>query len=192
MIHQGLPVLHLADQSEWESWLAEHHADCAALWLAIAKKDSGQVSVTYQQAVETALCHGWIDGQKAALDERHWLQRFTPRSPRSRWSEINRTKAEELIGQGQMQPAGMRQIEAAEADGRWAAAYRGQRTMPVPEDLSQALARRPQALAFFQALDSANRYAILYRLNEAKLPATRARRMQKYLEMLEAGEKIHA
>jgi uncharacterized protein YdeI (YjbR/CyaY-like superfamily) len=186
-----LPIIGFPSQRAWERWLAENHDSKPGLWLKISKKGAGEKSVTYAQALEVALCFGWIDGQKAALDEQYWLQRFTPRSAKSRWSEINRRKAQSLIDEGRMRGAGMVCVEAARADGRWQAAYQGQRTASVPQDLREELERRPRAKEFFQTLDSANRYAILYRLSEAKLPATRERRMQKYLKMLEAQEKIH-
>ena len=190
MVHKGLPVAQFTCQQDWETWL-EQNQDGPGIWLKIAKKGSGESSVTYDQALEAALCFGWVDGQKAALDEHHWLQRFTPRSSRSRWSLINRRKAQELIDRGRMRPTGMCRIEEARADGRWLAAYEGQRTASVPQDLREELDRRPRAKQFFGTLDSANRYAILYRLSEAKLPTTRARRLEKYLKMLEAGETIH-
>ncbi|HEY1458070.1 MAG TPA: YdeI/OmpD-associated family protein [Solirubrobacteraceae bacterium] len=190
MVHKGLPVLEFARLKDWESWLTDNH-NSPGLWLKIAKKGSGITSVTYEQALEGALCFGWIDGQKASLDERHWLQRFTPRSPKSKWSQINRSKAEDLIAQGRMTPAGLEHVQKARQDGRWEAAYEGQSTATVPDDLACELARNPRASEFFKTLDSANRYAILYRIADAKLPATRARRIAKFIAMLEAGEKIH-
>jgi len=147
--------------------------------------------VTYAEAVELALCFGWIDGQRRALDATHFLQRFTPRRPRGRWSKINREKAEALIADERVRPAGMAEIEAARADGRWEAAYEGQRTAKVPDDLQRELDANPAAAAFFAELDSANRYAIVYRLGEAKKPETRERRLRKFVAMLERGEKIH-
>jgi uncharacterized protein YdeI (YjbR/CyaY-like superfamily) len=159
--------------------------------LQLAKKDSGIESVTYAEALEHALCFGWIDGQKRALDERFWLQRFTPRGPRSKWSRINRDKAEELIERGRMRPGGAAQVERARSDGRWERAYEGQRSATVPEDLQRELDRNPAALAFFQTLNSVNRYAIIYRVGEAKRPETRARRIAKFVAMLEAHEQIH-
>jgi uncharacterized protein YdeI (YjbR/CyaY-like superfamily) len=162
------------------------------VWLACVKKDAGVPGVTYAEALDVALCHGWIDGQKRKGDERHFLQRFTRRGPRSRWSKINRTRAEALIADGAMLPAGLAEVERARADGRWEAAYDSHRTATVPPDLEAALAAEPAAAAFFAQLDSANRYAVLYRVQEAKRPETRARRIAKYVAMLAAGEKIHS
>jgi uncharacterized protein YdeI (YjbR/CyaY-like superfamily) len=161
------------------------------VWLKLAKAGTGIASVTYAEALEVALCHGWIDGQKGGFDDEFWLQRFTPRKPRSRWSRINRDKATALIERGEMEPAGLREVDAAKADGRWDAAYEGQRTATVPEDLQRALDANPAAAAFFSTLDGANRYAILYRVQDAKKPETRARRIDKYVAMLAAGEKLH-
>jgi uncharacterized protein YdeI (YjbR/CyaY-like superfamily) len=187
-----LPVLLFASPPDLEAWLEENHTSSAGLWLKIAKKGSGVESVSYAQALELALCFGWIDSQKRGFDERHFLQRFTPRRPRGKWSLINREKAEALITSGAMRPAGLAEVEAAKADGRWEAAYAGQRTAKVPEDLQRELDQSEAAREFFATLDSANRYAILYRLQEAKKPETRERRLRKYIAMLERGEKIHA
>jgi uncharacterized protein YdeI (YjbR/CyaY-like superfamily) len=187
-----LPVIAFASRAEFKTWLADKHETASGLWLKIAKKDSGVESVTYAEAIEVALCHGWIDGQKAAHDDVHWLQRFTPRKPRSRWSKINRDKATALIESGEMQPTGLREVERAKADGRWDAAYEGQRTATVPEDLQHALDADDAARAFFATLDSANRYAILYRVQDAKRPETRARRIKQYVTMLREQRKIHA
>ena len=181
----------LAAKQVLEVWLEESHAASDGVWLKIAKKGSGVESVTYAEALELALCFGWIDSQKRSLDEKHFLQRFTPRRPRGKWSRINRDKAEELIAAGAMRPAGMAEVEAAKADGRWEAAYEGQRNATVPEDLQRELDRNRAAHEFFAALDSANRYAIVYRLNDAKKPETRERRLRKFIAMLERGEKIH-
>ena len=186
-----LPVLLFASRGELEAWLEENHADCEGLWLKIAKKGSGVESVSYAEALERALCFGWIDSQKRGLDETFFLQRFTPRRPRGKWSQINRAKAEELIAAGAMRSAGLSEVEAAKADGRWDAAYAGQRTATVPDDLKHELDRNEAASAFFAKLDSANRYAIIYRLQEAKKPETRQKRLRKFVAMLERGEKIH-
>jgi uncharacterized protein YdeI (YjbR/CyaY-like superfamily) len=188
---QGLPVRPFASQGEWAAWLAEHHTSAQGLWLKLAKKGSGLPSLTYAEAVEAALCYGWIDSQKAGYDETWWLQRFTPRRPRSKWSQINRQKAEELIAQGRMQPAGLREVELARADGRWEAAYTWQASMAVPEDLQRALDENPAAQAFFETLDSANRYAILHRIVTVKKAETRQRNIQKFVAMLAAGEKLY-
>ncbi len=186
-----LPILLFATPTELEAWLERNHAGAVGLWLKIAKKGSGVESVSYAQALELALCFGWIDSQKRGFDERHFLQRFTPRRPRGKWSLINREKAEGLIAAGAMRPAGLAEVEAAKADGRWQAAYAGQRTAEVPGDLQRELDRNEPAREFFAGLDGANRYAILYRLEEAKKPETRERRLRKFIAMLERGEKIH-
>jgi len=187
----NLPILLFASRAELEDWLDEHHAESEGIWLKIAKKGSGIASVSYAEALELALCFGWIDSQKRGLDEKHFLQRFTPRRPRGKWSRINREKAEGLIACGAMRPTGQAEVEAAKADGRWDAAYAGQRTARVPDDLQRELDRNKAARDFFAMLDSANRYAILYRLEDAKKPETRQRRLQKFIAMLEREEKIH-
>jgi uncharacterized protein YdeI (YjbR/CyaY-like superfamily) len=157
--------------------------------MKIAKKGSGVETIDYPGALETALCFGWIDAQKAPFDDSFWLQRFTRRKPRSKWSKINRGKAEELISRGRMRPTGMSEVERARADGRWEAAYDGQRSATVPEDLQAALDGNQRAREFFETLNSVNRYAILYRIQEAKKPETRARRIEKFVTMLEEGRK---
>jgi uncharacterized protein YdeI (YjbR/CyaY-like superfamily) len=186
----GLPRIFLSSSAAWEQWLTDNHAS-DGVWVKIAKKDVDIASVRYPEVLDSALCFGWIDGRRQALDARHFLQRFTPRRPRSRWSQINRRKAEQLIAQGRMRAPGLAEVERAKADGRWAAAYAGQRTSAVPDDLQSELDARPEAKAFFAALSSQNRYAIVYRLNDAKKAETRARRLAKFLAMLEAGEAIH-
>ncbi len=193
MPRDDLPVLGFADSAAWESWLAGQHATSSGVWLKIAKKKPGPAAagVSYPEALAVALCYGWIDGQKARLDDDYWLQRFTPRQPGSRWSKINTGKAVELIEVGRMRPAGLREVERARADGRWDAAYAGQRTMAVPPDLELALAGSDAARAFFATLSGVNRYAILYRIADAKRPQTRARRIEKYVAMLAAHETIH-
>ena len=185
------PRLAFASREAWAEWLAKHHATSSGLWLKLAKKGSGIDSVSYQEALDVALRYGWIDGQKDRLDDRWFLQRFTPRRPRSKWSKINCDKATRLIAQGEMQPAGLQEVEQAKADGRWAAAYDGQRAATVPDDLRRELEKNPAAREFFATLDSANRYAILYRLQEAKKPETRARRLAKFVAMLGERQKIH-
>ena len=186
-----LPIQLFADQGEMERWLEEHHASSEGIWLQIAKKGAREPTVTYEEAVELGLCFGWIDSQVRRFDEDHYIQRFTPRRPRGRWSKINREKAEALIGAGRMRPAGLAEVEAAKADGRWEAAYDGQRTAKVPPDLQRELDANPAAAGFFASLSSANRYAIVYRLDDAKRPETRERRLRKFIAMLERGEKIH-
>lgn len=186
-----LPLAFFATPAELEAWFEDEHESSAGIQLKIAKKGSGVQSVTYAEALEVALCFGWIDSQKRAFDESFFLQRFTPRRPRGRWSRINRENAEGLIAAGRMRPPGLAQVEAAVSDGRWEAAYEGQRTAEVPPDLQRELEARPAARKFFDALDSANRYAIIYRLDEAKKRETRERRLRKFVAMLERGEKIH-
>jgi len=186
-----LPIHLFAGPRELELWLEENHGSCDGTWLKIAKKGAEEPSVTYAEALELALCFGWIDSQKRGLDEQHFLQRFTPRRPRGRWSRINREKAEALIEAERMRPAGLAEVEAAKADGRWEAAYEGQRTAKVPPDLQRELDANPAAAEFFASLDSANRYAIVYRLGEAKKPETRERRLRKFVGMLERGERLH-
>jgi uncharacterized protein YdeI (YjbR/CyaY-like superfamily) len=186
-----LPIHLFADPGALEGWLVESHDSCAGIWLKIAKKGTGKRSVTYAEALELALCFGWIDSQKRGFDEEYFLQRFTPRRPRGRWSQINREKAEALIAEGRMRPTGLAEVEAAKTDGRWEAAYAGQRTAKVPDDLQRELDAHPAASEFFDGLDSANRYAIIYRLNDTKKPETRERRLRKFVAMLERGEKVH-
>ena len=187
----SLPTVFFASAREWEEWLEANHAAGTGVWIKIAKKDAGIDSVRYPEVLESALCFGWIDGRREALDETFFLQRFTPRQPRARWSRINRDRAERLIAEGRMRPAGLAEVERAKADGRWDAAYDSQSRIAVPEDLQRQLDARPQAKAFFAQLNSQNRYAILYRLHDAKRPETRARRLAKFVAMLEAGESIY-
>jgi uncharacterized protein YdeI (YjbR/CyaY-like superfamily) len=188
---QDLPVLPFASPTEWEAWLQANHCSTRGLWLKIAKGASGLPTVTHQEALDGALCYGWIDGQRATYDEHYFLQKFTPRRKASRWSQINRDKVNELIRQGRMQPAGIAQVEAAKADGRWDAAYAPQSKLGVPEDLQRELDADPAAAAFFATLRGANRYAILYRLHDAKRPETRARRLAQFIALLRQGEKIY-
>ncbi|RKH35237.1 hypothetical protein D7Y13_02595 [Corallococcus praedator] len=188
---QELPTVPFASEKAFEQWLLKHHADAPGVWLKFAKKESGIASVTYAQAVEVALCYGWIDGQAKPVDDTFWIQRFTPRRARSRWSKINCGKADALIAAKRMQPAGLREVEAARADGRWEAAYASPTAITVPEDLLNALEANPKAKAFFATLKGSNRYAILYRLHDAKKPETRVRRLEKFVAMLEAGETLH-
>ncbi|MBB4917071.1 YdeI/OmpD-associated family protein [Streptosporangium saharense] len=176
---------------EFEEWLVANHDSSSGLWLRLAKKVPGVESLDYVQALDVALCYGWIDGQKKSLDATHWLQRFTPRRPRSRWSKVNRDKVAALLEQGRMRPAGLLEVERAKADGRWAAAYDGSRTATVPEDLELALAGNPVAREFFATLDSRNRYAVLHRVQEAKKPETRARRIEKFVTMLAEHKKVY-
>lgn len=175
----------------FEAWLKKNHATSEGLWLKIAKRGSNEPSVTYPEAVEIALCWGWIDGQKKSLDDQHYLQRFTPRRARSVWSKINVEKVQGLIEAGRMQEPGQAQIEAAKADGRWARAYDGARTSTVPEDLQAALEAEPAAKTFFATINASNRYAILWRIQTAVRAETRARRIAQLVGMLARGETIH-
>lgn len=191
MATADIPVKAFATARAWERWLAKEAATSEGLWIRLAKQGSEIVSISYEEAVEVALCYGWIDGQKAPVDEQFWLQRFTPRRPGSRWSKINCGRVEALLAAGRMKPGGRREVERAKADGRWDAAYAGQATMPVPEDLAAALAKDAEARRFFSTLDAANRYAILYRIHDAKQPETRARRIAQFVEMLSRHETVY-
>jgi len=175
----------------FEAWLKKHHASSDCLWLQIAKKGADQPSVTYAEAVEIALCWGWIDGHKKSLDDQHFLQRFTPRRVRSIWSKINVDKVAALVEAGRMQPAGQAQVDAARADGRWAKAYDGARTATVPDDLQAALDATPAAKAFFATVNASNRYAVLWRVQTAVKPETRAKRIAQLVEKLARGELLH-
>jgi uncharacterized protein YdeI (YjbR/CyaY-like superfamily) len=187
-----LPTLQLADRAAWERWLSANHASEAGVWLKLAKKGSGAAeALTYAEALEEAIRYGWIDGQKAAHSDTHWLQRFTPRSPRSRWSQVNRRTAERLTEEGRMAPAGLAQIQAAKQDGRWEDAYESQSQATVPEDLQRALEEHPRANQFFATLKGARRYAFLYRLHHTKRPEARARKIAGYIELLEQGRTLH-
>jgi uncharacterized protein YdeI (YjbR/CyaY-like superfamily) len=186
-----LPVLAFASRAEWEAWLAAQPTTSKGVWLKLAKAVSGIPSVSKQEAIDAALCHGWIDGQLDRFDSSHWLIRFTPRRSKSKWSQVNRQRALALIELGRMRPAGMREIEQARLDGRWEAAYAPQSKASIPDDLQSALDRNPDAKRRFDQLDSRNRYAILYRLQDAKKPETRARRIANYVTMLGRGETIY-
>ena len=186
-----LPVMTFESTDAWDTWLAAHHTDSPGLWLKIAKKGAAGRTVSYSDALDVALCHGWIDGQKGRHDDDYWLQRFTPRKPGSNWSKINTERAAALIASGRMRPAGLREVERAQADGRWEQAYESQSRVTVPEDLARALAANERARAFFATLDSANRYAILYRIGTAKKPETRAKRIDTFVTMLSEHKKIH-
>jgi len=186
-----LPMIPFASSEAWEAWLEENHATSNGLRIMLAKKGSGLETVSVAEAIEVALCYGWIDSQAEGFDERYWLLRFTPRRPRSKWSKRNRDKATRLIQEGRMKPAGLREVERAMSDGRWDAAYDSPSTATVPEDLQRELDRNEEAKNFFATLDSQNRYAILYRIQDAKKPETRARRIEKYITMLREGRKLH-
>ena len=186
-----LPQVRFESAESWDEWLAEHHESAPGVWAMIAKKASGVPTVAYPEVLDIAISYGWIDGQRRALDDTFFLQKFCPRGPRSRWSRINRDKAIRMIEDGQMKPAGLREVDQAKADGRWDAAYEPQSSAKVPDDLQAALDANPQAREFFGTLNSQNRYAILYRVNDAKRPDTRARRIAQFVEMLAKGEKLY-
>ncbi len=187
----GLPIIAFDDLDAWTYWLANEPRDSSGLWLKLAKLGNSVSRLTKAEAIDGALMHGWIDGQLNAYDERWWLIRFTPRRSRGKWSEKNRTRANELIDAGKMAKAGLSEVEAARADGRWDAAYAPASTATVPADLAAALDTQPKARTFFETLSGANRYAILYRVGEAKKPATRAARIAKFVAMCAAGKTIH-
>jgi uncharacterized protein YdeI (YjbR/CyaY-like superfamily) len=185
------PVRSFATQAAWAAWLGKNHRSSEGLWLRLAKKESALRSITYAEALEVALCYGWIDGQKRGESEEAWLQRFLARSPNSVWSRINRDKASALIASGRMKIAGLEAVEAAKMAGRWDSAYDSPKAAKVPEDLKVALDASPRAREFFQSLDAANRYAVLFRIQTVKKMETRARKIREFIEMLERGEKIH-
>lgn len=186
-----LPIISFAAPSQWAEWLDANHAVSGGVWLRIFKKATGIASVNYAEALDEALCYGWIDGQKNKYDAESYLQRFTPRRPRSLWSKINTGHVERLIAAGKMKPAGIKEIEAAQRDGRWQRAYDSHKNMTVPEDFLKELEKDPQARAFFQTLNKTNLYAIVFRLQTAKKAETREKRVKQILEMLAKGEKFH-
>lgn len=185
-----IPTLPFDSKKKWTDWLARQHGKSAGLWLKLAKKDSGIPSITYEEALDVALCYGWIDGQKKSFDNQYWLQKFTPRGARSIWSKINTEKAKRLIASGEMKPAGLKAVEAAKADGRWEAAYASQKNISIPSDFQAALDKNKKAKVFFARLKSAERYSFLFRLHQTKKPETRARKIQEFIELLEGGETI--
>lgn len=185
------PLEFFAKPADFESWLREHHAKASCIWVKYAKKKSGIPSIDWNEAVDVALCFGWIDGQAKALDNTYAIQRFTPRGRRSKWSKLNRDRVARLMKAGRMQPAGVAEVERAKADGRWDSAYDSPANARVPDDLAAALAKSAMAKKFFDSLSATNRYAILYRLQEAKKPETRVRRLEKFVAMLKKGEKLH-
>jgi uncharacterized protein YdeI (YjbR/CyaY-like superfamily) len=187
----GKPILAFASEAEWEAWLDAEHVASDGVWLKFAKKGSGVETVVYAEALDVALCYGWIDSQVSRLDERFYLQKFTPRRARSKWSQINREKIEALTRQGRMRPAGLEQVELAKSDGRWEAAYASPTNVEMPDDLQAALDASPKAAEFWAGLNKSNRFAILYQLQDAKKPETRARRLEKFVGMLERGEKLY-
>jgi uncharacterized protein YdeI (YjbR/CyaY-like superfamily) len=185
------PTRAFKDAKAWETWLAKNHKAADGIWMRMAKKASGIKSITYPEALEVALCYGWIDGLKRPESATTWLQRFTPRRRRSIWSEINRNKALGLIAAGRMMAAGLEEVERAKRDGRWDAAYASPKSATMPPDFEKELTRRPKAKAFFKTLSRTNSYAIMWRIQTAKKPETRARRIATYIEMLEKGDTIH-
>ena len=186
-----MPIMSFEIQQGWEEWLKEHHAETKGIWLKIAKKEASTPSVSYAEALDSALCYGWIDGQKAAFDDKYWLQKFTPRTAKSIWSKVNCNKAESLIAEGRMQPAGLRQVELAKSDGRWERAYESQSKITIPDDFQNALDNNPKAKDFFNTLNSVNRYAFLFRIHSAKKPETRSAKIQKFVEMLNHQQKFY-
>jgi uncharacterized protein YdeI (YjbR/CyaY-like superfamily) len=184
-------ILTIADQKKWDAWLERNGASSPGVWLRLAKKSAKKSTVTYAEALEIALCHGWIDGQKKPESEDYWMQRFTPRGPRSIWSKINRTKAEALIKSGRMRPSGLLAIDRAKKNGRWDAAYSPASNSTVPDDLQSALDANPKAKEFFASLDSRNRYSILFRIQNVKRAETRARKIAQYVAMLLEGKKLY-
>jgi uncharacterized protein YdeI (YjbR/CyaY-like superfamily) len=186
-----LPVIGFASEAEWERWLEDNHRQSQGLWLKMAKKESGIPSVNYQQALDVALCFGWIDGQKQKFDDQYFLQKFTPRRAKSIWSKVNQAKVATLTSQGRMREAGLQEIERAKADGRWEAAYESQSKMSVPEDFQAELDKNPAAQKFFDQLNSVNRYSILFRITTAKKAETRQQRIIKFIAMLNEGKKIY-
>lgn len=187
IVHKGLEVRPFKTQAAFEKWLVAH-GTVDGVWVQFAKKGSGIKSITYEQAREVALCHGWIDGLLNTWDDDYFLRRFTPRRPKSKWSKVNRDLVQALIRDGKMRPAGLAEVQAAQADGRWEAAYGSSSTIEVPNDLLAALEASPKAQAYFQTLNRTHRFAVLYRLHDAKRPETRARRLKNFLAAFEEGE----
>jgi uncharacterized protein YdeI (YjbR/CyaY-like superfamily) len=187
----GLPVMAFGSATAWEEWLGRQPRLSKGIWLKLAKQDSGIRSVSKTEAIDGALCHGWIDGQLQKYDENCWLIRFTPRGARSKWSKLNQGRAQALMDQGRMSAAGLEEVSRAKADGRWEAAYAPQSTAEVPADLQAALNKNAKARRMFSELDRVNRYAILYRVHDARKPETRAARIDKFVKMLARGETIH-
>jgi len=186
-----LPILPFANKKKWTDWFVKQHDKSTGVWLKLAKKNTGIASITYEEALEVALCYGWIDGQKGSFDDQYWLQKFTPRGPKSIWSKINTEKVERLIKSGDMMPAGLKAIEAAKKDGRWDAAYASQKNIGIPEDFQSALEKSKKAKEFFATLKSSERYSFLFRIQTAKKAETRAKHIQQFVEMLARNEKFH-
>jgi uncharacterized protein YdeI (YjbR/CyaY-like superfamily) len=190
VVKTDLPIIQIASQAKWRAWLQKNHSSSRGVWLKVAKKAAPVTTVTHEEALEDALCFGWIDGQRDRFDEQFFLQRFTPRGPRSKWSEINRESAKRLIEDGRMHAAGQAQVTAAQEDGRWDAAYEPQSRATIPPDFEAALDQNPPAKTFFATLRGVSRYAFLYRISDAKRPETRAKRIEKFVELLARGEKL--
>lgn len=186
-----LPILPFESKKKFSDWLAKKHDNSAGVWLKISKKGTGISSVTYDDALDVALCYGWIDGQKKGFDDKYWLQKFTPRGAKSIWSKNNTEKAQKLIASGEMEPSGLKAVEAAKQDGRWDAAYASQKNIAVPEDFQSALSKNKKAKTFFESLNSANRYSFLFRITTAKRAETRTKRIEEFVDMLARGEKFH-
>ncbi len=190
--HSDLPVILFERQEDWVDWLDTYHTNSPGLWLRLAKKASGMQSVTYAEALDVALCYGWIDSQKKSYDDSTWLQKFTPRGAKSIWSKINKEKALQLINDDRMKPTGLEAVERARQDGRWDAAYDSPSGATVPDDFQAALDENAEAHVFFSTLDRQNRYAILFRIQTAKKAETRAKRIRQFVEMLEKKEKLYS
>ena len=186
-----LPVIPFTSPADWENWLEQNHAISKGIWLQMYKKNSGVASVNYAQALDVALCYGWIDGQLKSIDELSYMQRFTPRRPKSLWSKRNIEHIARLTNEGRMKPAGIKEAEAAKEDGRWETAYDGQATISLPADFLEQLSKNKKALAFYESLNKANKYAVAWRIQTAKRPETREKRMKEILEMLGREEKFH-
>jgi uncharacterized protein YdeI (YjbR/CyaY-like superfamily) len=186
-----LSVLEFKTQAEWARWLHKNHSQLDGIWMKYAKKDSGIKTVSHSEAIDTALCYGWIDSQAKGLDDKYHLVKFTPRRPRSVWSKINVDRVGRLMAEGKMKPAGLAQVEAAKADGRWEKAYAGQATAEIPQDFKAALAKNKKAADFYESLNKANKYAFIWRLHHVKRAETRAANIEKYIEMLAEGQTFH-
>ncbi|MCL5031604.1 MAG: YdeI/OmpD-associated family protein [Bacteroidetes bacterium] len=189
--NKDLPVLLFKSEKEWERWLDKNYSKSSGIWMKIAKKETGIKSIYYPEALDTALCYGWIDGQKKPFDNTFWLQKFTHRLSKSKWSKKNRNRADELIKLGKMKPEGQKEIDLAKKDGRWEAAYESQRNIGIPEDFQNKMDENPGTLEFFNSLNKVNKYAILYRIHDAKRPETRIQRIEKFIQMLKEKKKIH-
>lgn len=186
-----LPIISFKSEKEWERWLDKNHSKSTGIWMKIAKKETGIKSIYYPEALDIALCYGWIDGQKKAFDDTYWLQKFTHRLPKSKWSKKNCNRAEELIKLGKMKPEGQKEIDLAKKDGRWEAAYESQGNSKIPGDFQKKMDENPGTMEFFNSLNSANRYAFLYRIHDAKRPETRMQRINMFIDMLKEKKKFH-